>query len=349
MPRSTRHVLLTDRDQELLAVLARGPHDKQQLLRISQRFATPFTSERYLRKRLQTLRDAGWVGSWPYATTGQGALLYYKLTRIGFRLLHGDTPLPPRSFFSLVPHAAQPHTRFLTDFVVHADVAAWRAGVQLTDYYADKALRLDIDGQSLYPDSAFQLLGRDGKGFKFFVELDNGTERVRTQKDVESLERKLRLYDLHRDRSQAFRVLFVTTRTDARLEHLLSTARQVVRNPQRPLFYGITLEAFLRQPCALSFPIFRSHQGDFVTAIPPDATWPDVRPSAVSRDVGDTRVVRWSSCRKALRRPSVDRQAAAEKPLSVATEPRDEPTRGVWQTPSGARGTGHPLSMQPIT
>lgn len=324
MPGNTPHVLLTDRDQELLAVLARGPHEKRQLLQISQRFATPFTSERYLRKRLQTLRDVGWVGSWPYATTGQGAVLYYKLTRTGFRLLHGDAPLPPRSFFSPVPHAAQPHARLLADFVVHADVAAWRVGVKLTDYYTDKTLRLDIEGQCLYPDSAFQLLGHDGKAFKFFVELDNGTERVETRKDVESLERKLRLYDLHRDRSpQAFRVLFVTTRTGKRLEHLLGTARRIVRNPQRPLFYGITLSDFLRQPSALTFPIFRSHQGNFVTAIPSSAVGFDARSSSVRRDVGDTRVVRLSSCRKALWRPSVDRQNAAGKPLSVATKPRE--------------------------
>lgn len=324
MPRNTRHVLLTDRDQELLAVLARGPHDKRQLLLVSQRFARPFTSERYLRKRLQVLRDAGWVGSWPYATTGQGAILYYKLTRAGFRLLHGNAPLPPRSFFAPIPHAAQPHTRLLTDFVVHADVAAWRAGMKLSDYYADKTLRLDIEDQSLYPDSAFQLLERDGKSFKFFVELDNGTERVETQKDVESIQRKLRLYDLHRDRTaQAFRVLFVTTRTGKRLKHLLCTARRVVRNPQRPLFYGITLDAFLRQPAALTVPVFRSHQGNLIRAIPRVAAHPNALTAVDLRDPGDALVVSSKSCRKAHRRPSVDRQAAARKPLSVATEPRE--------------------------
>jgi len=125
-------------------------------------------------------------------------------------------------------------------------------------------------------------VSHDGKSFKFFVELDNGTERVRTRKDVESIERKLRLYDLHRDRSPvAFRVLLVTTRSSTRLEHFLCTARRIVRNPHRPLFYGITLVDFLRQPCALNLPIFRSHQGDSVTAIPLDAVRCDVRPSVI--------------------------------------------------------------------
>ena len=41
----------------------------------------------------------------------------------------------------------------------------------------------------------------DGRTFSFVVEFDNGTERVRSKQDVESIERKMRGYDAHISRS----------------------------------------------------------------------------------------------------------------------------------------------------
>ena len=55
--------------------------------------------------------------------------------------------------------------------------------------------------------------------------LDNGTERIRSPQDVESIERKVRGYDLHQSSTPSFDhgrfvVLFVTTRSSDRLVHI---------------------------------------------------------------------------------------------------------------------------------
>jgi hypothetical protein len=82
------------------------------------------------------------------------------------------------------------------------------------------------------------------------VELDNGTERVRSALDTESIERKNRGYDAHQAAMAAYDparyiVIFVTTRSQVRLGGILDAARRLVRNPQRRLFAGIALADFL--------------------------------------------------------------------------------------------------------
>lgn len=71
-----------------------------------------------------------------------------------------------------------------------------------------------VGDETLYPDATFMLQGRGWPRLNFYVELDNGSERVRSSKDQDSIERKIRLYDQHETASEErHRVLFVCTRS----------------------------------------------------------------------------------------------------------------------------------------
>ncbi len=65
----------------------------------------------------------------------------------------------------------------------------------------ENSLRLQVGQENLFPDCAFELHTRDGQQFNFFVELDNGTERVRSDKDADSWQRKVRLYEQLQDQT----------------------------------------------------------------------------------------------------------------------------------------------------
>ena len=87
---------VTSRDFEILAALDRSPLTAEQLLKLSETFTLPFTTERRVRERLQILCDCGRVRrSQYYATAGRGAQNYYTLNRVGYRLLYGDEAAPP--------------------------------------------------------------------------------------------------------------------------------------------------------------------------------------------------------------------------------------------------------------
>jgi len=274
MPRRLPTTILTERDNQVLHVLARGPHTVEQLLKVSGTWREPFTSARYVQKRMQRLTSAGWVRSWRYATTSRGALAYYRLTRPGFRLIAGpEAPIPTRSLFAPVSMAMQPHTMALMDFIVHTDLAACMAGFEFSGFHRENALKLTVDDESLYPDCAFRLVGADGRCFNFVVEIDNGTERVRTHKDDESWQRKIRLYDHYQDQcAERFRVLVVTTSCGSRLQHILNTARQLVRNPRRSLFYGTALPEYVRRAASVQTSSFLNHRGQRVALVPATPT-----------------------------------------------------------------------------
>src|SRR5262245_11303929 len=111
---------VTSRDFEVLAALDRSPLTAGQLLKLSETFTPPFTTERRVRERLQTLCDCGRVRrSQYYATAGRGAQNYYTLTRVGYRLLYGDEATPPtKRYFGKIGVANHHHTRSLADFIV---------------------------------------------------------------------------------------------------------------------------------------------------------------------------------------------------------------------------------------
>ena len=260
------------RDLDILAALDRCPLTVRQLLKLSQTFAgRPFTSLRSVQERLQKLCDARWVRRWTFATASRtGAPDYAKLTLLGYRLLYGRNAQPPtKRYFHEVGIAHQHHTLCLAEFVVHAAVAAHRQGITMKNFSPENTLRLQIGQENLFPDCAFELGLQDGQTFKFYVELDNGTERVRSDKDTESWQRKLRLYEHWQDRSapQRFRVLIVTTRSRERLDYILALAAQHARNPQRSLFYAIHLDDYLRQSSVLRDQCFKDHHGNPVALI----------------------------------------------------------------------------------
>lgn len=89
---------------------------------------------------------------------------------------------------------------------------------EILHFARENNVKLEAEPFVVYPDCAFVIRrDSDGKTFPFIVELDNGTERVRSKQDTESIERKLRAYDTHQSRFEAhdperYLVLFITTR-----------------------------------------------------------------------------------------------------------------------------------------
>lgn len=190
---------------------------------------------------MQELAAAGRLRRWPYAIAGRGEPNYYTLTRHGLRILNGpDTePATKRSFLP-VAIARQQHTFALADFVVHTAVAAHRAGVALIDFQRENTVCLDAGGERVYPDAGFTLEFGGDQAYRFYVELDNRTERIKSKKDADSIERKLRVYEAVQDRTpERFRVLFVSLRGRQRVEHILAAARQITHKPKRSLVYGV--------------------------------------------------------------------------------------------------------------
>ena len=262
--------LLTPRDLDVLQALDYCPLTARQLLTVSVTFAVPFTTERKVRGRLYLLAASGRVRRWQYAAAGRGAPNYYTLTRLGFRLLHGpEAALPAKRSFGPVGVARQYHTHALADFLVHALIAAHHEGLSLTEFWRENGVRVTVGSDSIYPDCTFQLRTPEGAELRFFVELDNRGERVRSPHDVESWERKIRLYEAYQDACRRrFRVLVVTTRGGERLRHILATAADNARNKARSLFYGIGLDGFRREANPLHAPCFRDHQGRPAALVP---------------------------------------------------------------------------------
>ena len=213
-----------------------------------------------------------------YATASRGgSSSYWKLTRDGYRVLHGtDAVLPKRRYFGENAIGHHHHTKCLADFLVQTFVAAHRLGIEVRYFARENSVRMEAAGSVLYPDCAFQLFTPVGRAFNFVVELDNGTERIRSPQDVESIERKVRGYDLHQSSTPSFDhgrfvVLFVTTRSPDRLSHILQAAARIMRNPRRTLFMGVTLVAFLSDDAPLTAPLFLSPTSREQSLIPEDS------------------------------------------------------------------------------
>jgi hypothetical protein len=266
----TKHSILqfSDRDTEILTALARTPLTPSQLFILSDSFAQPFHNEQNVRRRLRELRTASLVQSFPYAVASDGrSPNYFKLTRTGYRMFYGiDAPLPKRRFFEPIRDGHHHHTRCLADFIVHTIAVAQRNGFDVRHFSAENSVCIDVPPFKLFPDSAFQLAAPGGRTFNFVVELDNGTERVRSKIDTESIERKIRGYDRHQSAfsaidPQRYMVLFVTTRSGSRLRYMLDLAQECMINPQRTVFLGIDLRSFLDCPNPLLHSVWLDNHG----------------------------------------------------------------------------------------
>ena len=265
--------IVTVRDLEMLAALDYGPLTAKQLVKLSTTWRKPFPQRRLVRERMQRLAESKLVTSDRYAILDAGQPEnYYLLTRQGYQLLHGPDSQPPtKGYFSGVALGRQPHQRALSDFIVQTACAAHRSGVRFTGFYRENTMSLTADKHSVYPDASFILVGQDGKPLRFFVEIDNGTERVRSEKEADSIERKIRIYDAYQDRNPAdrFRVLFISaSNSRERLTHILQTAARVMQNPNRTLFYGITLLEYLASSIPVTAPLFVDHRRDRQSLVP---------------------------------------------------------------------------------
>jgi hypothetical protein len=262
----SRAALLTARDHELLAALAWAPHTARQLLKLSITWPEPFRALRTIRERLQLLAAPGLVKAFRYASLFPGQPEnYYLLARAGFEVVHGPDAVPPtRGQFAEVAISRHTHTRGLTDFLVHTAVSAHHAGLEMENLYRENSIRLSADEQSVYPDAGFLLTGYDRVPLQFFVEVDCGTERLRSPVSDRTWERKARVYDRVRDTGAhgRFRVLIVTVRAGReRLDHILQTAASVQRVPDRTLFCGITLPNYQSSELGVTRPLFTDHRG----------------------------------------------------------------------------------------
>jgi len=288
--------LLTARDLDLFQALDRCPLTVRQILKLSTTFAYPFTDERRVQERLYDLRAAGRVRQWWYTTAGPGALGYYTLTPLSYRLLHGlDAARPGRGLFSQVAVARQAHTQALAEVLVHLFVAAHAAGIHVENVSRENTVCLRLDDDSQFPDGKFELVieqehdTEEEPRFTFFIEIDNRTEPiVRSGTAQDSWKRKVEFYERYQDvQPERFRVLAVTTGGPERLDHMLRCAAHLAKNPERSLIYGITLQDLLNVGDAVTSNCFRNHTGMPVALVPPKATIRDVSrwASGKSQDV----------------------------------------------------------------
>lgn len=271
----TLQIRIGPRDIDLLQDIDRCPMTAEQLFQLSVASERPFRSLPDLRRRLRQLKAAKMLNCWPYAiaTTGRSPL-YFKLTRDGFRFLYGEAyPLPRRRHFeAMSPGHHHHHTLSLSTLLVHLVTHAAKEGHTIENYARENSVKLTADPFIIYPDGAFVLRRNDGKAFPFCIELDNGTERVRSKQDVECIERKLRGYDAHQSQFATFDddrylVLLVTTRSRQRLDNMLSLAGSIMSQPQRTVFIGASLDALLEvNPFETS--VFEDHRHLRRTLIP---------------------------------------------------------------------------------
>ncbi|MEM6692741.1 MAG: hypothetical protein AAF664_25155 [Planctomycetota bacterium] len=279
---------LTDRDYEVLDALVKTPLDARQLLSMSRCFARPFTHERLVRRRMTQLVTSGFLKCYQYATRGAGALNYYKPTKQGYQIMQGSKcQLPPRSYFAAVSMSMQEHTRSLSDFIVKTHVAASEQGIRLNGFYRENGLQLTLGKRSLQPDCAFQLLDDSNQAYNYLVEIDCGSEPVRSTKHRESLEQKIRFYDEYQDKTRKrFRVLVLFSKPSVRMTHFCEMAHELVRNPRRHLFYAGLLSSYLQNCDAIRSPIFVDRHLNTQALVPCSPARPGGRsPSSNRRDL----------------------------------------------------------------
>lgn len=282
---------LTDRDIEILIALNRCPLTIRQLVALSATFHAPFRTERKLRKRLRLLVARGWIRQWPYiAIHSRWALNSYTLALPGYRMLYGVEAIPPKHAFRPVGIARQYHSLCLADFLVHTLVAAGNSGIRVTDGGRENAVCLTVGDQHLYPDGAFTLHLPDQRAFRFFVEIDNHSERVHTTTTAESWDRKIAFYERYQDSiEERVRVLAITTRARSeRIGHILDRAKELARVPERHLVYGITLPAYVQERRPLTNRVFLDHHGRGVSLVPVPAARPALRADPAVVDLATT-------------------------------------------------------------
>lgn len=281
---------LTERDHDILRLLDRTPATTTLLLKASQTFHDGgFRDERRIRERMQSLGRAALVRSWPMALSGGGAMNYYKLTPLAFRLLYGDeTKLPHGRFFAAVPMARLQHTQVLAEVIVHTLVAAHRHRVTVARFHRENALTLRCGPHEVQPDCTFQFT-TSGKVFNVLFEIDNSSESLDAA-SRQSIRQKLLAYEAYQDFAwqswkQAgrhgprpyFRVVFLT-KTIERAHHILTLAGHLARNKDRRLCYAATQDSYLAEEDAARSPLLLDHLGHWQALVNIHPTSPFSKP-----------------------------------------------------------------------
>lgn len=263
--------LVTDRDLDILAALERFPLTSLQLLKLSKTFARPFTDERRVRERLHALVTAKRIRQYRYAIAGPGAPAYYLLSPEGYALLRGpDAPLPTKRAFHELSVSRQAHAFYLAEFLVHFMVQALNREHRLLEYEREHLCILLSGGDAIHPDAGFQLRLRSGAYFRYYLEIDNSTERVRSTAVRDAWQRKVQLYEKYAETyEERFRVLVVTTKSEDRLRHILRVSNQLLTNKQKSLVCGVFLPTFLSTQNSLETPCFLDHHERKVPLILP--------------------------------------------------------------------------------
>lgn len=266
---------ITPRDLEMLAALdAYAPLTALQIKLLSRTWASPFGSARLVRDRLCLLAKERLVTSHPYAVLNSPhAENYYLLARPAYQLLHGPDYRPARKRqFSPIGLSRHRHQHAISEFLVHTVCGAQYSGVNLFGYQRENTVRLEAGGDAVYPDASF-VLKRGDENFRFYLEMDVGTERVESEKvEADSIQRKLRTYDAFQSQNldTRFRVLFVSAGNSAeRIRHILAVADRVTTDPKkRTLFYGLRLMDYVGSRFAVTSPIFLNHRGERQSLVP---------------------------------------------------------------------------------
>jgi hypothetical protein len=264
--------LYTARDQQIHEALALTPLDTQQLLKLSETFYQPFTSDRKLRERMQQHSQAGWIHTFTYATTSPGQLNYYKLSAAGYRILHGPRAiLPKRAAFNDVSLGLQRHTRHLADVFVQTNLHAGRMGLRIFDQRGENQLPLSLGDRIQKPDYSFRLQTRDGT-YTFYDEIDESTEPISSTKQRESLEAKIRFHEDYQNATgERYRVRVFFAKASPRIAQFLNLARKHATQ-QRSIFYAVLLEDYLKHGSPLTSPVFIDHFNRLQSLVPASAS-----------------------------------------------------------------------------
>lgn len=256
------------RDHEVLVALARGPLVAEQLLRLSTTFSRPFRDIRRTRERLADLARAGLVCRWPVASEAGSGRTWYTLDNAAMPLLFGDERrrIRPRRPLSIVRAR---HTYHLSEFVVQTLIGTHRHGGLMTGFSPEGSVRLTVGEETVIPDSSFVLEIGD-RAFHYFVEIDEATERLKSERAEETLLRKLRLYEAFQDLSKEkrFRLLVATTGGPLRVKNILDLAKLQAKNPDRSLVLATTMPAYLQSRDPLTEAVFADHKGQPVSVLP---------------------------------------------------------------------------------
>lgn len=253
------------RDLQILAAIDRTPLTVAQLLKLSQTFDAPYTDFSNLRRRLRLLAESGLVRAWPYAFASTGRSPdYYRLTFGGYRLLNDSVEITKRRQHQEIGHARHFHSYALAEFIVHLHVSAHQQRVQFHHFQPENSLKIETNEYSLYPDCAFRLTLPDGRHYNYLVELDNSSERLVSSGSMESIERKIVGYDVHQSQYSVhdpnrYLVVFLTTKSESRLNNILNLAAITLKNPDRRVVLAAHLPRVLASD-PLCSPIFLDHR-----------------------------------------------------------------------------------------